>query len=149
MYRLAGREEGGAGGSRATHPPCRSWTATPFPPLCRRAERGGGPPATRLLFWRAFPYPHPTCLCVVRSAAAPLHLPLLLLYFQVYRYTVTTNHMYTVYGGVYHTPFGRFPMDGISTVGIVSTPKMSALEASRRELSEDVPFGILAPSSWL
>ena len=30
----------------------------------------------------------------------------------------------------------------ISTVGIVSVPKKSALETSRRELSEDVSFGI-------
>ena len=33
-------------------------------------------------------------------------------------------------------------MINISTVGIVSTPKTSALETSRRELSEDVSFGI-------
>ena len=30
----------------------------------------------------------------------------------------------------------------ISTVGIVSMPKRSAIETPRRELSEDVPFGI-------
>ena len=39
----------------------------------------------------------------------------------------------TVYDGVY--------LD-ISTVGIVSTPKRSALEKSGRELSEGVSFGI-------
>ena len=44
--------------------------------------------------------------------------------------------------GVYRTPLGRFSMLDISTVGIVSVPKRSALEASRRELSEDVSFGV-------
>ena len=33
-------------------------------------------------------------------------------------------------------------MVDISTVGIMSVSKRSALEASRRELSEDVPFGL-------
>ena len=33
-------------------------------------------------------------------------------------------------------------MVDIPTVGIVSVPKRSALEASRRELSEDASFGI-------
>ena len=45
----------------------------------------------------------------------------------------------TVY---YHTPLGRFSMVDISTVGIVSVPRKSALEASRGELSEDVSFSI-------
>ena len=39
-------------------------------------------------------------------------------------------------------PLGRFPMVDISTVGIVSVPKTSALKTSRRELSEGVWFGI-------
>ena len=43
---------------------------------------------------------------------------------------------------VYHTPVGRFSMLGICTAGIVPVPKRSALEASRRELSEDASFGI-------
>ena len=43
---------------------------------------------------------------------------------------------------IYYTPLGRFSMVGISTDGIVSVPKSSAWETSRRELSEDVPFGI-------
>ena len=39
-------------------------------------------------------------------------------------------------------PPGRLSMLHVSTaVEIVSVPKRSALEASRRELSEDVPFG--------
>ena len=44
----------------------------------------------------------------------------------------------------YITPLGRFPMVDVSTVlvGIVSVPKWSAWETSRRELSEDVSFGI-------
>ena len=47
--------------------------------------------------------------------------------------------------GVYHTitpQLYRFSMVDISIVGIMSVPKRSALGASRRELSEDVPFGI-------
>ena len=45
------------------------------------------------------------------------------------------------------TPLGRFSMVDISSavvliVGIVSLPKRSALEASIRGLSADVPFGI-------
>ena len=44
--------------------------------------------------------------------------------------------------GVYDTPLSRFSMLGISTVGIVSVPKRSAFEASRRELFEDASFGI-------
>ena len=44
--------------------------------------------------------------------------------------------------GVYHTPLGRFSMVDISTVRIVSVSKRSAAETSRRELSEDVSFGI-------
>ena len=39
-------------------------------------------------------------------------------------------------------PLGRSSMVDISTVGIVPEPKRSALETSRRELSEDVSFGI-------
>ena len=42
----------------------------------------------------------------------------------------------------YHTPLPRCSMVDISTVGIVSVPKRSALKTSRRELSEDVWFGI-------
>ena len=47
--------------------------------------------------------------------------------------------------GVHHTPLGRFSMVDISTVGIVSVPKRSALESYRRELfffSEHVSFGV-------
>ena len=47
-----------------------------------------------------------------------------------------------MYDGVYHTPLDRFSMLDASTVGIVSVPDKSALEASRRELSEDTSFGI-------
>ena len=47
-----------------------------------------------------------------------------------------------MYDGVYHPPLGRFSMVDISTVGIVSVPKRSALKSSRRELSEYVSFGI-------
>ena len=45
---------------------------------------------------------------------------------------------------VYNTspPWADFSMVDISTVGIVSVPKRSALEPSIRELSEDVSFGI-------
>ena len=43
---------------------------------------------------------------------------------------------------VRHTPLGRFSMVDVSTVGTVSVPKTSALETSRRDLSEDVSFGI-------
>ena len=39
----------------------------------------------------------------------------------------------------------RFPMADISTVGIVSVPKRSVPETSRRELSEDVSLGIGNP----
>ena len=49
---------------------------------------------------------------------------------------------YTVYDGVYHTSLGRFSMLEISTVGIRAVPKRTPLEKSRRELSEDVSFGI-------
>ena len=50
--------------------------------------------------------------------------------------------LYLYTAGVHHTPLGRFSMLDISTVGIVSAPKRSALEPSRRELSEDVSSGI-------
>ena len=47
------------------------------------------------------------------------------------------------YTTVYITPpLGRFSKVDISTVGMVSAPKRSAMEISRRELSEDVSFGI-------
>ena len=46
--------------------------------------------------------------------------------------------LYLYTAGVHHTPLGRFSMLDISTVGIVSVPKRSALETSRRELAEDV-----------
>ena len=48
---------------------------------------------------------------------------------------------------VYHTPLGRFSMvdrylhSSRDTI-IVSVPKWSAVETCRRELSEDVSFGI-------
>ena len=42
----------------------------------------------------------------------------------------------------YHTPRVPISVLNISTVGMMSVPKKSALEASRRELSEDVSFGI-------
>ena len=42
----------------------------------------------------------------------------------------------------YHTPLGRLSRLEASTGGIVSVPKKSALKTSRRELSEDVSFGI-------
>ena len=44
--------------------------------------------------------------------------------------------------GVYHTPLGRFSMFDTFTAGIVLVPKRTVLEISRRELSEDVSFGI-------
>ena len=55
----------------------------------------------------------------------------------------------TVYDRVHHTPLGRLSMLNISTVGMLSVPNSSALESSRRELPEDVPFGMapLAPLS--
>ena len=44
---------------------------------------------------------------------------------------------------VYHTPLSRFSMVDISTAaGMVRVQTESALESSRRELSEDVSFGI-------
>ena len=47
------------------------------------------------------------------------------------------------YDGVHHAPVGRFHMVDISTaVGTVTVPKPSALETSRREISEDVSFGV-------
>ena len=46
------------------------------------------------------------------------------------------------YATVYITPLGRFSMVDTSTVGILSAPKRWALEASRRELSEYVSFGV-------
>ena len=57
---------------------------------------------------------------------------------------------------VYHTPLGRHSMVDISTVsivgivgivGIVPVPKRLALETSRRQLSEEVSFGMLP--TWL
>ena len=54
----------------------------------------------------------------------------------VIRYNCTFTTVYV------RTPLMRFSILDISTVGIVSTPKRSALETSRRELSEDVSFGI-------
>ena len=60
------------------------------------------------------------------------------------------------YTTVYITPpsadFPRFMVD-TSTGGMVPVPKSSALETSRRELSEDVSFGIstllvVEQSSW-
>ena len=49
----------------------------------------------------------------------------------------------TVYDGIYHAPLGRFSvLDMSRVVGIVSVPKKQALERSRRELSEDVSFGV-------
>ena len=42
----------------------------------------------------------------------------------------------------YHIPLGQFFMVDISTVATVSVPKQSGLETPRRELSDDVPFGI-------
>ena len=50
----------------------------------------------------------------------------------------------TVYDGVYHTLLGRFSMLDVATVGIVSVPKRSVLETSRRELSEDVFYDIIS-----
>ena len=41
-----------------------------------------------------------------------------------------------------HTRLGRFSMLDVSTVGIVSVPNRSVLETSRRELLEDVSFGV-------
>ena len=50
------------------------------------------------------------------------------------------------YTTVYHTtthPWVDFQVVDISTaVGIMPVPKWSALETSRRERSEDVPFGL-------
>ena len=46
---------------------------------------------------------------------------------------------------LHHTPLGRFSRLGISAVGIVSVPERSALETSRRELSQDVSFGSGTP----
>ena len=55
-------------------------------------------------------------------------------YYYDYRTRRCTSHQ---------PPLGRFSMVDISTaVSIVSGPKRSALEPSRRELSEDVSFGI-------
>ena len=58
-----------------------------------------------------------------------------------------TKGFTTVRGGEYHIiipPWANVSMFDISTVvGIVaSVPNKSALETTRRELSEDVPFGI-------
>ena len=52
------------------------------------------------------------------------------------------KHDVPLYHGGYHTPLGRLSMFDISTVEIVAAPKMLALETSRRELSEDVSFGV-------
>ena len=43
---------------------------------------------------------------------------------------------------VRHTPLGRFCMHDISTIEKVSVPNRSALQTFRRELYEDVSFGI-------
>ena len=40
------------------------------------------------------------------------------------------------------SPLGRSSVLDISAIEIVSVPKRSALETSRRELSENVSFGI-------
>ena len=47
-----------------------------------------------------------------------------------------------VYDRVYHTPLGRFSIVHISTVGIAPLQKRSALETTRRQLSEDAAFGV-------
>ena len=44
----------------------------------------------------------------------------------------------TWYDGVYHTPLGLFSTLDISTAGIVSVPKRSVVEISRRELPRRV-----------
>ena len=66
----------------------------------------------------------------------------------------TVEGLPTVYCGVYHTLLDGFSMVDISTViivgivgivaiaGILPVPKRPALETPRRELSEDVSFGI-------
>lgn len=68
-------EERGGRGRVSTHTPLISLLdGNPLPDALSASGAGGrGHPVTRLLFWRAFPYPHPTCLCVVRSTAAPLY----------------------------------------------------------------------------
>ena len=49
-----------------------------------------------------------------------------------------------MYTTVYATPrSGRLSVLDISTVGTVSVPKRPSLGSRRRELSEDVPFGIV------
>lgn len=75
------------------HPPCHSWTATPFRHPVGERSGGAGLLETRLLFWRAFPYPHPTCLCVVRSTAAP--------FFRIHRAN-SVNAL--LYGASTHVP---------------------------------------------
>ena len=56
------------------------------------------------------------------------------------KHTYETKNTYYTTGVPYHPPLGRFSKLEISTVGIVLVPK--GLETSRRELSEDVSFGI-------
>ena len=49
----------------------------------------------------------------------------------------------TVLHSVYHTPLAGFSVVDISAeLEVLSVPKRSALESCRRELSEDVSFGI-------
>ena len=47
-----------------------------------------------------------------------------------------------VYKCIIHSPGPIFHHVDISTAGIVPAPRRSALATSRRELSEDVSFGI-------
>ena len=50
--------------------------------------------------------------------------------------------VYPVKDSVHHPSLGGFSMVDVSTAGIVPVPTRSALERSRRELSEDVSFGV-------
>ena len=47
-----------------------------------------------------------------------------------------------------YPPLGHFSLLDISTVGIVSVPKGSALESSRPELTEDPSFDIGTNRAW-
>ena len=51
--------------------------------------------------------------------------------------------VFLLIAGCMSHPLGQFSMLDISIVGIESVPKMAALETFRRELSEDVSFGIV------
>ena len=61
---------------------------------------------------------------------------------RVSSFYVCTERYRVPHAAAYHTPLVPISVLDISTVGMMSVPKRSALQASRRELFEDVSFGI-------